>query len=106
MYTEVMFSLRVRASCRYSFGISAAASQVNVSKCQVMICIAGYDPEKIWHAPFVIGQKKGKWLGREEVRIDEEKKGKGEDPNLSSSHDQQIAQIAGGSLSVPTPSNA
>lgn len=71
-----------------------------------MICITGYDPEKIWHAAFVIRQKNGKWLGREEVRIDEEKRGIGEGPNLSSSHDQQIAQIAGGSLSVPTPSNA
>lgn len=71
-----------------------------------MICMTGYDPGKIWHAAIVIRQKKGKQLGREEVRIDEEHRGKGEGPDLSSSHDQQIAQIAGGCLSVPTPSNA
>lgn len=35
--------------------------------------------------------------------MDEEKRGKGEGPNLSSSHDQQIAQIAGGSLCPHPP---
>lgn len=51
-----------------------------------------------------LSPKKGKWLEGEEVGKDEEKRGKGEGPNLSSSHDQQIAQIAGGSL-CPHPSN-
>lgn len=52
--------------------MKAATSQVNVSKCQVMICIAGYDPRKIWHATLVSRQKKGKWLEGEKVGMDEE----------------------------------
>lgn len=60
-------------------------------KCQVMICITGYDPKSIWHATLVSRQKEGKWFEGEEVGMDEEKRGEDEGPNLSSSHDQKIA---------------
>lgn len=87
-------------SCSLSWGQSlsllffwyfmkAAVSQANVSKCQVMICITGYDPKKIWHATLVSRQKKGIWSGVEEVGMDEEKRGKGEGLKSSSSHDRQ-----------------
>ncbi len=38
--------------------------------------------------------------------MDEEKRGNVEGPNLSSSHDRQIAQKSLVALFVPTPSNA
>lgn len=70
---------------------------MNVSKCQVMICIIDCDPKKIWHATFVSYQKKGKG---EEMGLDGEKRREGEGPYLSSSHGQLIAQIAGGCFSL------
>lgn len=39
--------------------VKAAVTQVNVFKCQEMICISGYDPKKIRHATLVSGQKNG-----------------------------------------------
>jgi len=95
---HALFQCRSRLLLFFWHFMKAADSQVNVSKCQGVICIAGYDPKKIWHATLVSHQKKGKWLKKEEVGMDEEKRGKGEGPNLSGSHDRRIAQIAGGSL--------
>lgn len=64
-------------------------------KCHVMICIVGTDPKKIWHATLVSRQKKRKWG---EVGTDEEKRAKAEGSNLSSSHEQKIAWMAGSCL--------
>ena len=95
---HVLFQGQSRLLLFFWYFMKAAASQVNVFKCQVMICIMGCDPKKIWHATLVSCQKKGEWLKMEEVGMDKEKRGEGEGPNLSNSHDQQITQIAGGSL--------